>query len=98
MTYEQVITQAVEEVPGTSSYMDDTPFHTADEGNSFEMGEPRDRAMTQSLIGQMEPSRVMREVDVMFVEGEPAEGDTGRRFRRNDTGRRGDVILYNSNT
>lgn len=94
MTYEQVITQAVEEVPGTSSYMDETPYHTPDEGSSFEMGEARERSMTQSLIGQMEPSRVMREVDVMFVEGEPAEGDASKRFRRKDTGRRGDVILH----
>ena len=98
MTYEQVITQAVEEVPGTSSYMDETPYHTPDEGNSFDMGEQRDRSMTQSLIGQMESSRVMREVDVMFVEGEPAEADAGKRFRRKDTGRRGDVIMYKSNT
>ncbi|KAI6653706.1 hypothetical protein LOD99_3210 [Oopsacas minuta] len=91
VTYEQVITQAVEEVPGTSSYMDETPYHTPDEGNSFDMGATEHRDMAHSLIGQIEPSRVMREVDVMFVEGDSNEGGPESRFRRKDTGRRGEV-------
>ena len=89
VTYEQVITQTVEEVPGTSSYMEETPYHTPDEGSSFDMVGSGDRGMGQSLIGQIEPSRVMREVDVTFVEGEPTDWDSVKRFRRRDAGKRG---------
>ena len=89
VTYEQVITQTVEEAPGTSSYMDETPYHTPDEGSSFDMGGSGGRSMGESLIEQIEPSRVMREVDVTFIEGEPAEWDSMKRFRMRDAGKRG---------
>ena len=97
VTYEQVITQTVEEAPGTSSYMDETPYHTPDEGSSFDMVGSAERSLGQSLIGQIEPSRMMREVDVTFVEGEPPEWDSVKRFRKRDAGKRGKQKINNNN-
>ena len=91
MSYEQVITQAVEEVPGTSAYMDDTSYQTAEEGSSYDLSGIEGQSMGQSLIGQIEPSRMMREVDVTFVEEESTDGDLTKRLRKKDSSKKGNI-------